>query len=146
MRRAAILGAILAAAGCSRGGERTADDAALERYALAGDLFEKKRYREAILHYEYVLSVRDRIKDAYLRLAACHEALGSDGEAVAVLERARRVDRTDEAVLRGLGRLHARRGAAREAVRAYRDLLEVRPGDEAVRAEIARLDGLQGSK
>jgi tetratricopeptide (TPR) repeat protein len=145
MRRAAILGAILAAAGCSRA-ERTADDEALERYALACDLFEKKRYREAIPHYEHVLSVRDRIKDAYVRLAACHEALGSDGEAVAVLERARRVDRYDEAMLRGLGRLHARRGAAAEAVRAYRDLLEVRPGDEAVRAEIARLEGLQGPK
>ena len=143
MRHAAVLGAILAVAGCAKPVERTRDDEALEQYALAEDLFARKLYREAIPHYEFVVAARELIREAWVRLAACHEALGADGEAVAVLERARRVDRYDEGVLRAVARLYERRGAVEGAIGAWRDLLKVLPGDAAVRAEISRLEGLR---
>lgn len=146
MRRAAFLGAVLAMAGCPPPVERTRDDEALERYALAEDLFARSLYREAIPHYEFVVSARDLIREAWIRLSACREALGEEGEALAVLERARRVHRTDEGVLRRLARLYERRGALEEAAGVWRELLRACPGDAAVRAEVARLEGLKGAK
>ncbi len=134
----AVVGAALAA-GCAAA--PTPEEQALERYERANALFEQRLYREAIPHYEFALSVRDRLKDAYHRLSRCYEAVGEEGRALDVLERARRVDRYDETTLRNLGRLYARRGLVDEAIRAWKDLLEVRPGDEAIRAEIARLEG-----
>ncbi len=138
----AALGAALA--GCAS--RPDPDEEALGRYHQANDLFERRFFREAIPHYEFALSVRDRLKDAYYRLSLCHEELGDVGQALAVLERARRVDRRDETTLRNLARLYARRGFVKEAIRAWKDLLEVRPGDEAIRAEIARLEGIQNPK
>jgi len=145
MRRAwawAALGAALA--GCSPA--PAPDEEALERYHRANNLFERRLFREAIPDYEFALSIRDRLKDAYYRLALCHEELGEESRAIGVLERARRVDRHDETALRNLGRLYARKGFVEEAIRAWKDLQEVRPGDEAVRAEIARLEGLRERK
>ncbi len=82
--------AVLAAAlgGCAS--VPNPEDEALERYYRANELFERKLYREAIPHYEFALSIRDRLKDAYYRLSRCYEEVGDDSRAIAWLENARR--------------------------------------------------------
>jgi len=85
------------------------DEAALERYEEANLLFEAGRYADAAPLYASVIPVRDRLKDAYFKLATCHEKLGREDLAVEVLERLLRVDRVDEEGLRRLAGLRARK-------------------------------------
>jgi tetratricopeptide (TPR) repeat protein len=95
---------VLVAAGCAAP-EPSPDERALERYEEAGRLFAAGRYAEAAPLYEEVIAVRDRVKDAYHRLADCRERLGDRAGAAEALERLLRVDRHDEEALRRLERL-----------------------------------------
>jgi tetratricopeptide (TPR) repeat protein len=118
------------------------DEVALERYARAEPLYEQGRYAEAVPHYEFCVSSRDRFKEAYYRLAYCQEQLGQEGKAVATLERLLRVDRHDEYALRHLWRLYVHRGFAPQALEAARRLEELFPSDAQLKAEVARLEKL----
>ena len=122
------------------------DEAALERYYAANALFDEGRFAEAVPHYEFAISARDRLKDAYHRLAYCHEVLGDEARAVQVFEKARRVDRQDAYALRALARLYAHRGRTAEAVDALKALLAADPGNTAVRDEIGRLEVLRDTR
>lgn len=118
------------------------DEVALERYGEAEILFSQGRYAEAAPHYEFCVSARDRFKDAYYRLAYCQEATGQEGKAVSTLERLLRVDREDEYSLRHLWRLYTHRGFAAQALDAARRLQALYPRDDALKAEVARLEKL----
>ncbi len=135
--------ALLLAAGC--GGAPAPDEVALDRYHAANRLFDQGRWAEAAPHYEYVISARERLKDAYTRLSWCHERLGREADAVTALEKLRRVDRQDEYALRHLWRLYVHRGFVEEALEAARELSRLHPADPGLKEEIARLEGLKGA-
>jgi Flp pilus assembly protein TadD len=141
--RAGILA--LLAGGCAAS-PPAPDEEALVTYEEAGRLYAEGRWAEAAALYESVLAVRDRIRDAYHRLARCRQELGDEAAAAEVLERALRVDRTDEEALRGLARLRERRGELGAALAAWRVLAALRPEDPAPAREVARLEALKGRK
>lgn len=132
-RRSLCLGLLLA--GCASAA--SPDEVALDRYYEANHLFGEQQYTRAARHYEFVISARDRLKDAYHKLAYCYEVRDREGDAVAVLERLLRVDRQDEVALWNLGRLYTHRGLLDDAIKAYRALEGRYP---EVRGEIARLE------
>jgi tetratricopeptide (TPR) repeat protein len=138
--RLAMAAALLA--GCAAGA--TPDEAAVERYHEANGLFEKGWYAEAIPLYESVISVRDRLKDAYYKLAYCYEIRSEESRAVEALEKAVRVDPQDEYALRHLWRLYCHRGFVDQALDAARRLSKLYPADAGLRGEIARLESLRG--
>ena len=140
MRRAALAFLVLLA-GCAPM-PPAPDEVALERYAEAESLFQEGRYAEAAPHYEFCISARDRFKEAYYRLAFCHESLGQEGKAVSTLERVLRVDREDEYALRHLWRLYVHRGFTAQALDAARRLQALFPRDDALKAEVGRLEKL----
>ena len=139
MKRQALWLGILVA-GCA--GSATPDEVALERYYEANHLFSERQYTRAAEHYEFVIAVRDRLKDAYHKLAYCYEVRGREGDAVGVLERLLRVDRQDEVALWNLGRLYTHRGLISDAIQAYK-VLEGRFSE--VRGEIARLEKVKSA-
>ena len=100
--RAAVL---VLLAGC--GGEMlpAPDEVALVRLQEANELFERGAFAEAVPRYEFVIKHRDLVKEAYHKLARCHESLGDVPRAIEILEKARRVDRSDDYVARELARL-----------------------------------------
>jgi tetratricopeptide (TPR) repeat protein len=136
MAAAALLGGCAAAA--------TPDEAALERYYDANALFNQGRYAEAIPLYESVIPVRDRLKDAYYKLAYAYEVRGEESRAVESLEKVLRVDRQDEYALRHLWRLYVHRGFVGQALEMARGLEKLYPSDPGLKGEIARLESLKG--
>ena len=128
---------------------RRSTDAAGLRKAILGKLVYSvgKDPGHATAHdwfFATALAVRDRIRDAYHRLARCRQEMGDEAAAAEVLERALRVDRTDEEALRGLARLRERRGELGAALTAWRALAALRPEDPAPAREVARLEALKG--
>ena len=140
MSRWAVAAAVLA--GC--GTAATPDEEAVEQYHLANPLFEQGRYAEAIPLYEKVISRRDRIKDAYYKLAYCYEVRGEESRSVEKLEQVLLVDAQDEYALRHLWRLYCHRGFADDALRMAKKLETLYPGDAKLKGEIARLESLKG--
>ena len=84
------------------------------------------------------------MKDAYHRLAYCHEVRGEESRAVETLEKVLRVDRLDEYALRHLWRLYCHRGFPEQALAMAGGLSELYPDDRGLRDEVARLKGLKG--
>ena len=142
--RGALLAAATLLAGCASA-PATPEERAREEYRQGNILFEKGFYSEAALRYEAAIAVRERMKDAYHRLAYCLEVQGEESRAVETLERASRVDPSDEYALRHLWRLYCRRGFAVQALGAARRLVELHPADRDLHMEIARLQGLKGN-
>src|SRR5204863_6152707 len=114
-----------------------------EKYQEANGYFAQGRYSEAIPLYESVIAVRERIKDAYHRLAYCYEVRGEESHAVETLEKVLRVDRQDEYALRHLWRLYCHRGFAEQALGVARTPATLYREDRGLNNEIARLGGLQ---
>jgi tetratricopeptide (TPR) repeat protein len=121
------------------------DGQAGRTYHEANDRFAEGRYSEAIPLYESVIAVRERLKDAYHRLAFCYEVRGEESRAVETLEKVLRVDRQDEYALRHLWRLYCHRGFPEQALAMAGGLAELYPGDRGLQVEIARLKGLKGN-
>ncbi len=136
-----VLAAVLAAAGGCASGAAPPDEVALERFEAGNALVAAGRLAEAVPHYEFAVSNRDRFKEAYYRLAYCHEVLGDESRAVGTYEKVLRVDKVDERALRELGRLYTHRGLLEQAIGAYKVL---GAGDPAARAELQRLEALKG--
>lgn len=130
-------------AGCPAAIPPAPDDVALERYHEANAHWEAGKFAEAIPLYEFVLSRRDRIREAYHRLSWCYEVLGQEERAILTLERLLRIDRRDEYSLWNLLRMYTHRGRLEEAVGACKALLEARPNDPELRGELTRLEGLR---
>lgn len=131
-------------AGCWPGAPDPApEELAIDRFDEGEKLFAAGEYTDAAIEYEYAIKHRWRWKAPYARLAACHEKSGREDDAVSVYERLLKVDDADDDALRGLGRLHARRGDAARALVAYKKLKLRHPDDRALDAEIARLEALR---
>jgi tetratricopeptide (TPR) repeat protein len=135
MRRA--LAFLVLVAGCLDA--PTLDEIALEKYEEANKLYDAGKFAEAVPGYEYVIKWRDRVLDAYFRLATCHEKLGRPEEAITVLVGARRVDPVNGTTLRALARLYAATGHHAEAIEANAKIVELYPDDQSARDELARL-------
>jgi len=141
--KAGLLAAWAVLAGCSSA-PTAPEDRAREEYRQGNILFDKGFYGDAALRYEAAVAVRERMKDAYHRLAYCYEVRGEESRAVETLEKAARVDPQDDYALRHLWRLYCRRGFADQALGAARSLATLYPADRELRIEIARLEGLKG--
>jgi tetratricopeptide (TPR) repeat protein len=137
--------ALALVAGCSKL-PPSPDEVALLEFEDGERLFERGLYEEAIPHYEFVVAKRDQWMDAHHRLADCHAGLGREGTAVAVLEKARRVNPYDAETLRRLTRAYERAGRLEEAIGACRALVEGHPSDAEARQEMARLEGLRRTR
>ena len=134
MRSTALAAAVALLGGCSASGG----------YLEANSLFEQGRYAEAIPLYERAVSGRERLKEAYYRLAYCYEVRGEESRAVEKLEQVLRVDPQDEYAFRHLWRLYCHRGFVEDALRMARGLEKLHPGDAGLTGEIARLESLKG--
>jgi len=137
--RLAAAAALLA--GCTAAA--TPEDTAIEKYNEANGLFARGFYSDAIPLYESAIAIRDRMKDAYHRLAYCYEVRGEESRAVETLEKVQRVDRQDEYALRHLWRLYCHRGFPEQALKMARGLEELYPDDRGLKDEIARLKDLK---
>jgi tetratricopeptide (TPR) repeat protein len=122
------------------------EELALDRYREGDAYFAQGHYDRAVPHFEYVVSARERMKDAHYKLAYCHEAMGRDADATAVLEKVLRTDRQDEYALRHLWRLYLHRGFVDPALDCCRQLAKLYPRDEGLWAEIARLEALKAKR
>lgn len=140
--RAVLIGALLLA-GCIPL-DPAPEDIALERLEEADAHFAAGRFAEAEPHYAFVVSKRDRAREAYLKMAVCQQRLGREADAVASLRRLLGVDGYHAGGLRMLAGLLAGRGQEAEALGLYRRLLELRPEDRDLRREIARLEQKTG--
>ena len=136
--RAALVGALLLS-GCFPL-DPAPEDIALERLEEADAHFAAGRFAEAEPHYAFVVSKRDRAREAYLKMAVCQQRLGRDPDAVTSLRRLLGVDGYHAEGLRMLGGMLAGRGQAAEELVFYRRLLELKPEDQGLRREIARLE------
>lgn len=92
MSRALVL---LLLAGCGPSVPPAPDEVALLRFENAQRLFAEARYAEAVVEFEAVVSDRDRIRDAWWRLADCYERLGDRPAAARTLRRWLGVQPTD---------------------------------------------------
>ncbi|GEM_PF-3973590 len=121
----------------------TYDEIALKRYREANELYDRGRYAECVEHYEYVVRWRERILDAYLKLATCYEKTARPDKSVGVLERLIRVDRDCVEGLRRLAAAYVARNRIPEAIELHRRILVRHPDDAEAKAEIARLEKLR---
>ena len=115
-----------------------------DRFREANRSFSLGRYGEAIPLYESVIGARERLKEAYHRLAYCYEVRGQESRAVETLEKVLRVDRQDEYALRHLWRLYCHRGFPEQALAMASGLAELYPADRGLKEEIVRLKELKG--
>ncbi len=141
-RRGALVGVLLLA-GCLPL-DPAPEDIALERLEEADALFAAGRFAEAEPHYAFVVSKRDRAREAYVKMALCQQRLGRDADAVTSLRRLLGVDGYHAGGLRMLAGLLAGRGQEAEALGLCRRLLELTPDDKDLRREIARLEQAAG--
>lgn len=124
--------------GC--GSAPTYDEIALERYEQANALFDQGRFAECIERYEYVVRWRDRILDAYPKLATCYERVGKPDRALETMERLLKVEPYDVEGLRRTADLCERQGDVPRAIELTRRILERHPEDAAARAALERLE------
>ncbi len=122
---------------CSR--ELTKDEVALDRYREANEAFAQGNYLECIPHYEYVIKWRDRVFDAYLKLATCYDQVDRLTDAVAILHQLIRVDPTHIPGMRALARAHEKRGDLKAAIEMNQKILGRNSGDKEASNEILRL-------
>ncbi len=87
--------ALLLLAGCGTSVPPAPDEVALLRFENAQRLFGEGRYAEAVADFEAVVAQRDRIRDAWWRLADCYERLGDRPAAARTLRRWLGVQPTD---------------------------------------------------
>lgn len=139
MKRLAWL--VLVLGGCRS--DPLIDDIALEKYEEANRLHDAGRYEEAIPSYEYTVQHRDRIIEAYHRLADCHLRLGHPERALEVLRAGRRADPAHPGTLRAMGQLYVSMGRLPEARDVYSELVRMYPSDTAAREELQRLKGMR---
>jgi len=140
--RTFTLAALAAAGGCMPDHPPAPEEVALDRHDLGDKLYAEGRYEQAAVEFEYDVQTRPRWKAPYLQLAACHEKLHHEADAIADLERLLRIDSTDEEALKGLGRLYAVRGDAVHALVYVRKLKALHPEDPSLDGEIARLEAM----
>ena len=136
----AVLAVLIA--GCS-GREVSPDELAIPRFETANGLVASGEYEEAIPHYRFVVTHRDRLKDAWHRLAYCLEKTGRTSEAISAFEGALRADKQDKHALKHLVRIYTHMGFTDEAINAGKTLVALRGGDTKLEAEIARLEALK---
>jgi DNA-binding SARP family transcriptional activator len=129
---------LLSAAGCMAFVEPP-EETALDRLLEAEALFAEGRWSDAEVRFAYVVSVRDRCLDAYVKLAECQRRRNDPEAAAATLERLLKVDPYHVVALRELARRSAEQGRREEALERYLKLQEALPGDRAAAAEIERL-------
>ncbi len=124
--------------GC--GSAPTYDDIALEKYEQANLLFDQGRFADCIDRYEYVVLWRDRILDAYPKLAICYERTGRTDRAVETMERMLKVEPYHVEGLRKSSDLYERHGNVPKAIELTRRILERHPEDAGARATLERLE------
>ena len=137
------LPALAAASGCVPDHPPAPEEVAIDRHDMGEKLFAEGHYQEAAVEFEYDVQTRPRWKAPYLQLAACHEKLHHDNDAIAVLERLLRIDSTDDEALKCLGRLYAVRGDSAHALVYVRKLKALHPEDPSLDGEIARLEAMR---
>lgn len=140
--RAIAVGSLLSVTGCFLTHTPAPEEVAINVYQDAEELFAAKEYDEAAAKYEFVIQARDRWKDPYLKLAQCRLAEGREADAIEILGRLLTIDRYDEQALERMGRLLADRGHNGRALECFRRLRELRPADQQLDREIARLEAL----
>lgn len=95
MNRLLLAVPLLLLGACLIADDPTYDEIALEKYEDANRRFGEGLYAECIEDYEYVVKWRDRILDAYRKLAICYERTGKPDLAIETLRRLLRVEPTD---------------------------------------------------
>jgi tetratricopeptide (TPR) repeat protein len=116
--------------------------AAAARYNLGNALVQARRLPEALSHYAEALRLEPDHADVANNLGNVLVELGRLPEAVTAYERAVRLDPEYADPRRNLTMLLAHLGRLPEAVTHLQVYLQLRPGDQGARAELARLQGL----
>ncbi len=119
------------------------EERANAQFLQAEKYFASEKYAYAAELYAEVVKVRDRIRDAWYKLALCKGKLGREAEGIRLLEEEYlpRVDPGDERALRILARLCVKAGLLEKAVETYRKILERKPSDAGeIEQEIDRLE------
>jgi len=147
--------ALLALANCYLGSGRPLDavqvnrraldiqsDDDLVRFNLANALTASDVPDEARQHYERALELNPRFADAYLNYASLLERAGSDGEALALLERARSEGVRDPELESRIALFELKRGNVEAAKGALLRSLELHPRDAATLEALSRIEKL----
>lgn len=112
------------------------------RYNLGNALAQAGRLPEALAHYEEALRLKPDYADVANNLGNVLVGLGRRPEAVTAYERAVRLDPQLADPRRNLTVLLTHLGRLPEAVAQLQAYVRLRPGDQAARAELARLEQL----
>ncbi|MBX3413004.1 MAG: tetratricopeptide repeat protein [Pirellulales bacterium] len=118
-----------------------------DRYAmlcLAGVLLQDERYDEALVYYDRVLSVDQRLHQAWASRAEVQRRLGRLDAASADLRRAIGLEPCEPSHHRALASVQAERGSFKEAVAEYREVLILDPMDRATQIALGDLLREQG--
>jgi len=117
----------------------------LAHFNLANALSATDALDESRQHYERALELNPRFADAYLNHASLLERGGSNGEALALLQRARSAGVRDPDVENRIAVFELKRGDVEAANRALRRALELNPRAVATLEALARIAERQGN-
>ncbi len=129
--------AVILLSACSR--ELVKDEIAIDKYHQANGLFEEGKYADCIPLYEYAIRWRDQILDAYIKLAVCYGRIDRPENAVAVLEKLRKVDRLHVPGMRALARAYEKIGNLGGAIEMQKGILDENANDTEAQKELFRL-------
>jgi tetratricopeptide (TPR) repeat protein len=101
-------------------------------------------FADAREHYERALELNPRYADVYLTYSSLLEQIGSDAEALALLERARSAGVRDPDVETSVAKLELKRGDVEAAKDAFRRGLELHPRAPRPLEAMARITDRQG--
>lgn len=109
------------------------------RYYLARALYEQKRPKDAIPHFEAAIARLPAYGTAYVGLANSYAALGQTGKALATLKKGQTKSPKDPQTFEAEGALLRRLEKPREAIAAYEAALPLAPKDALLRMKLGEM-------
>lgn len=135
--RSVICATVLAVLSCDK---YTNEEMAVQRFHEANTCFDKGEYKNCIDLYEFVISKRPLIRDAYRNLAQCYLKLSDPKAAIKTYKKLlKHCNPEDTETWWDLAKLEEKEGLKKDAIKTLVRLLEITPHDSRITAEIERL-------